>query len=573
MGLDSFGALGWHTTATHVVRVNILIEALSFRALSCWEQVKFVSMDNRYFEMLNNPALPATRDRITPTERWITVGLVVITIVVVIASLLSLTTYPPVFIDEPWYSDAAWNLANKGVNFESMSAGALDQWPAYWVRWPLIGNLPLAAAFAIGGLGLFQARLVSWLLGVLLLGLVFALGRRLYSTLTAALTTTLLAVSPVFLQASHYARVDIFLACFVTAALYLFVVGVQDNKRWVSFAAGLIIGLSVDIHMNGALFALSLTMLFVVAYGKQMFRTRNIWYFAAGAVVAVIYYLVVHVAPNPASYFEITRGWQGSMMQPPLASLNPIVILRSLAGEVGRYHFYDHGLDFALIGASVLFLCVRRNKSDRLIVTFVGTAFLLFVFLVQGKHDIYAILFYPFFLLMVAEAFASLLREGRRTDPRRIFTGAILVLFVISSALHVARPVYASRGYDYYDVTNRIRQTIPVGARVAGLPTWWLGLSESYDYRSIMNLTYYHFFNDYTVTQSLEAIHPDYMIVDSGLRGILVDQIGFTSEPGFAMYNLPRDEFEAFLAQRGSKVDEFVNPWHGTFEIYEIHWD
>jgi 4-amino-4-deoxy-L-arabinose transferase-like glycosyltransferase len=523
--------------------------------------------------MLNNSALPASQNRTTSTERWIIIGLVLITSVVVIASLVFLTKSPPVFIDEPWYSDAAWSITTKGINFESMSAGALDQWPAYWVRWPLIGNLPLAAAFAVGGLGLFQARLASWLLGILLLVLVFALGRRLYSTLTAALAMTLLAVSPVFWQASHYARVDIFLACFVAAALFLFVVGVQDNKRWAFFAAGLVIGLAVDIHMNGALFALSLTLLLIIVYGKRVFRTRNTWYFAAGAALAVIYYLGVHLAPNPTSYFTITRGWQGSMMQPPVASLNPIVILRSLLAEIGRYHFYEYGLDFALIGASILYLCVRRNKSDRLILTFVGTAFVLFVLLVQGKHDIYAILFYPFFLLMTGEAFISLLREGRRTDPRQIFIGAILVLFFANSVLHIARPTYANRDYNYYDVTNRVRQTIPAGARVAGLPTWWLGLADGYDYRSVMNLTYYHFFNDYSVTQGLEAIRPDYMIVDSGLRGILADQAGFTAEPGFSMYNLPRAEFDAFLAERGTKVDEFTSPWHGTFEVYKIRWN
>jgi hypothetical protein len=205
-------------------------------------------------------------------------------------------------------------------------------------------------------------------------------------------------------------------------------------------------------------------------------------------------------------------------------------------------------------------------------VKFVGAAFLLFELLIQAKHDIYAILFYPFFLLLVAETFASLLREGRKMEPQRLFMAAILVLFVVNSALHFARPIVENRNYNYYDVTNRVRSVIPAGTRVAGLPHWWLGLSD-YDYRSIMSLTYYHFFNDYTLTEGIEAIRPQYLIVDTGLRGLLMDQAGFTSKPGFSMYGLPRDEFETFLAQRGRKIDEFVNPWHGTFEIYEIHWN
>ena len=523
-------------------------------------------------EAIGSPFLTRSRERATPLERWLTVGLLLGTVAAVIVSLLCLTTYPAVFIDEPWYSNTAWNLVTKGINFDSMFTGALDQWPAYWVRWPLIGNLPLAAAFAIGGLGLFQARLASWLLGIVLLILVFALGRRLYSTLTAALTTTLLALSSIFLQASHYARVDIFLACAVTSALYLFVIGVQDNKRWAFFASGLIGGLSVDIHMNGALFAISLVVLFVVVFGRKVLRTRHAWYFAGGAVLAGIYYLGVHIAPYPSTYFEISRGWQGSMMRPPLVTLNPMVILQSLVNEIGRYHFYEYSLDFALIGASILFCIARRQKADRILVMFVGVAFLLFVLLIQAKHDIYAILFYPFFLLLVAETLISLLREGRRLEPQRLFAGAILALFVFNSALHIARPIAANRDYDYYEVTNHVRRVIPAGARVAGLPHWWLGLSD-FDYRSIMNLTYYHFFNDYSLTQGMEAIRPQYLIVDTGLRGLLMDQVGFTTKPGFSMYDLPRGEFEAFLAQRGHKIDGFVNPWHGIFEIYEIHWN
>jgi len=521
---------------------------------------------------MSSPLVSTKREPAAPLERWLSVGLILGTAALVSLSLLTLTVYPSVFIDEPWYSNAAWNFVTRGVNFDSMFTGSLDQWPAYWVRWPVIGNLPLATAFAIGGLGLFQARLTSWILGLLLLALVFGLGRRLYSTVTGALATTLLATSPVFLQASHYARVDIFLACATTAALYLFVIGIREKKRWMLFAAGLVIGLSVDIHLNGALFAVSLAALFILVHGRNVWRARDTWYFAAGAVLALLYYLGVHVAPNPTTYYEISRGWQGSMMRPPLATLSAAVILQSLRDEIGRYHFYEHGLDFALIGASILFCVARGTLADRMLVMLVGVTFLLFVLGVQGKHDIYAILFYPFLLLLVAETFVSLLREGRRREPQRLFTAALLTLFLINSAVHVARPIAANRGYDYYDVTNRFRNVIPAGARVAGLPHWWLGLAD-YDYRSIMSLTYYHFFNGYTLDQGLEAMRPQYVIVDAGLKGLLMDQAGFTSRPGFSMYDLPRGEFDSFLARRGRKIDEFVNPWHGLFEVYEIHWN
>jgi len=113
---------------------------------------------------------------------------------------------------------------------------------------------------------------------------------------------------------------------------------------------------------------------------------------------------------------------------------------------------------------------------------------------------------------------------------------------------------------------------VPPDKRIMGLPNWWLGLAD-YDYRSILNLTYYHFYNGYSLTQGLEADKPDYLIVDTGLRGLLVDEGAFPSGPGFEIYKLPRRELEAFLAQRGEKKLEFQDPWHGQFEIYKIRWD
>jgi len=154
----------------------------------------------------------------------------------------------------------------------------------------------------------------------------------------------------------------------------------------------------------------------------------------------------------------------------------------------------------------------------------------------------------------------------------RVFVLTVLALFIVSSAIHYFRPALSNRNYNYYAVTDEIRPVIPPGARVLGLPNWYLGLAD-YDYRSSLGLTYYHIYNNYSLTEGLEAIRPDYMIVDSALQGLLVDEGYFPPGPAFEIYKLPRQELEAFLAERGTKVKEFTNPWHGTFEIYKIRWD
>ena len=517
------------------------------------------------------PALvPSTPAHSTTFERWATIGLMGGAFLAALAGVTVIRRYPVVFLDEPWYANASWQLATRGTNFDSMFTGVLDQWPASWVRWPWLGNVPFAAAFAVGGLGLFQARLTSWIFGLVLLWLVFLVGRRLYSGVTGALAAFLLSVSSVFLQASHYIRVDMFLACTVLAALYLLVVGVDNARPRLVFLAGLVSSVSVDIHMNGALFGIGLAVVLLVLTRSRSLGWNYLGSLAAGAAVGTVYWTIVHIAPSPTTYFAIARGWQGSILQPPIAGLSLAALIESLRAEVGRYRFYSNGLDFALIGASLLVLLSRRTASDRVLLTFIGTSFVLFVLAVQNKHDIYAILFYPLFLLAVAETFVHLWRHRGEAGVGR-FAGALLILLIVNSAVHVIRPVAQTRGYDYEALTARMRRAIPAGARVAGMPTWWFGFSD-YDYRSLLGLTYYHLFNGHDVLEGLEAMHPTHVIMDGDFDLLLVDDEGFPPGPGFAMYQLPRHQFEAFMATHGRKIDELVDRWHGRIAIYEIAW-
>ena len=105
-----------------------------------------------------------------------------------------------------------------------------------------------------------------------------------------------------------------------------------------------------------------------------------------------------------------------------------------------------------------------------------------------------------------------------------------------------------------------------------GLPNWWLGLAN-YDYQSSLNLTFFYVLGGDNVEESLSIIRPNYIIVDNGLRDILVDQGAYKTGAGFEIYKLPRQEFYDFLTLRGEKILEFSDPWQGDFQIYAIHWD
>jgi hypothetical protein len=173
--------------------------------------------------------------------------------------------------------------------------------------------------------------------------------------------------------------------------------------------------------------------------------------------------------------------------------------------------------------------------------------------------------------LLVAEAFVSTIIRLQNAPLLRAATLALLALFVGTSTFSLASKLYQHRNYDPNAITNQIREVVPEDARVMGMPTWWMGMSE-YDYRSSLNLAFYEFYNGYDVDQAMDAIHPDYIIVDDTQRLILLNP-GDSLPPSQAVYAVSRSDFTDFLDTRGTRVLEFTDPVQGLFEVYHIDWE
>ncbi len=499
--------------------------------------------------------------------------------VAIIGHLLYMTQYPIAFIDESWNTNTAWTWLKTGINFDAMHAGSLDQLPCSTSRQPYIATVIWGIAFWLMGLGFFQARLISWFFGILLLLVTAMVGRKSYDLNTGLLAAILLSLSAPFLYASHCARPDIILAVIVMAGYAAALHAFEKNKYWAHFLAGFALGFSTDVHLNGIIFALGLGAVYLWEYRKEFLRQTGTWLAALGGLSGIVYYAVTHIMPNPSCYFALQAVVDGRSHKLPLMALDPVLLLESLRAEIGRYHFYENGLDFALIGAGLAFFVVRRWRADCWLIAFLSGSSAGFVLLVGNKMDQYAILFYPLFCVIIAETLLSIARERRHPHSLRVFAACLVALLLFNGAVHAARRLSEQREYDYEEITKKIAGVIPKNARVMGLPTWWLGLSE-YDYRSSLNLTFYHFQDGSSLTESLETDRPDILIVDTGLKNLLVDQGYFPSNPDpksvwanpSIVYWLPLQEFEDFLNLRGRLLLRFSNPWHGEFEIYSIQW-
>ncbi len=496
--------------------------------------------------------------------------LLIISIIVIMGvHFLSLTTYPPAFIDEGWLANTSWDWLNTGIAFDRIHAGVLDQYGHEWVTENFLGQLPFLIAYRFLGLGLWQTRFVAWLFGCILLFATVQVGRRLYSLNTGLFAALVLSLSVSFLESSRI-RQDIILATMIMVAFWLALYALKEDRPWAHFLAGFIVAVGFDVQQTAIVFIPPLAVLYVAAYGKQILSKRGTWIVGIGGALGLAYYVVTHMLPNYEVYSKLMSFYFVSDAEARIPITNPEILIESAVRELARYRFRNNPFDFVMIVLGGLFLLRRCSKSDQLLLIFTAGAFTSSILLSSNKTNLYAINTYPFFTLITASGFLGAFQRGQ-SKPIRLIAAVLMALFVSYGVIQLSVRLYMNRDYNYYAITNRIREVIPGDKRVMGMPTWWFGFTD-YDYRSSLSMPYFRFFNDYNIQEALETIHPDYIIVDSTQLVTMVEE-GQKLAQGMNVYSVPRQEFETFIESRGELVLEFSDPRHGAFLIYRVNWE
>lgn len=513
-------------------------------------------------------------DSVNPNRTFlILVGLLIL--VVLAFHFETLTRYPAVFIDESWNANAAWNWSRTGVNFDPIHSGTLDQVGYEWLRRSNLGTLPWVLFFSMAGTGLFQARLVSYIFGILLLVAVIIVGSRIYSVKTGFLAALFVSLSAPFLVSAHYARQEIVL---IAVILFLFALSIwafKQNRLWPHFLSGLILGLTIDIHQNGLLFFLGFAGLHLFNYGLGLLRKRETWFWGCGTLVGLIYFLFAHIFPNPNAYFfylnmndVLLQSTTGMTHAPPILSMNLQILLESARGELGRLRFYENSLDFALIISSIVFIAFRKQKYDWTILGFLLITCISFTLIQGSKVYFYDILVFPFYFILVAETLVSLLYDDQAKSLQKLFVLCLTAAFIVNGARHMVREVNQNRDYDYYTITNEIEALLRPSDRILGSPTWWLGLVD-YDYKSAFMLSHYFYFSNLSLEESMERIAPTILIVDETFYS-LFENID-TSAPNFnGDKKLSVREAEGFIACCTEELASIDTSQHGNLIIYRV---
>jgi 4-amino-4-deoxy-L-arabinose transferase-like glycosyltransferase len=421
------------------------------------------------------------------TRAW-HAGLVVVALIYAHNTLPYLTMLPRVNVDEPWLMERGFQVLKTGIPSQPM----LGLHHAYLLQ---VGYAyVLAAWMSIAGVGLFQARLLAVLMGLGIILMTAAIGRRAIDPTTGLVAALMLALDSNVLGGMRSARTDIPSLFFVVGAFAAYVRGQRLSRPLWFVAAGASLGVAMLCHGNAFWAGIILIAWFLIDFGRRAFTVPFGYAVAGGWLLTCGPYLAIVAARWSEVQVQI-----GNFAADRVPGWRPAFVLQQVQREIERYRGWYFGLVTAdvpnpllwvfqaLIAAGLIVLVARvirpRLADDaadphgalRLLVLAAGGA-LIFAGFINNKVPVYL----PHILVGLALAAGAAASEAARLLPTSIRSSAAIGLLCAYGAVGVA---YYEKWYarertselvPYESTEATLRAIVPPGPKsLFASPQFW----------------------------------------------------------------------------------------------------
>ncbi|MDQ3927564.1 MAG: glycosyltransferase family 39 protein, partial [Chloroflexota bacterium] len=386
-------------------------------------------------------------------------------------------------------------------------------------------------------------------------------GKRLYGKRVATVAVAVTALSVPFVFASHLGRHDIVVTALGYWAFVLCLYGDPNRVPYRSFLAGLAIGLTLDIHPNGIVFAPAIALFYLNEHGWRFVKTLRFWAYVLGGAVGLLWFVALHILPYPNSYFALFSLGNGAGRTPPAS--DPLGFVTSVAQTI----WLLGPVPTLLCLAGLAVLLYRRSASDSRLAAFFVALVLAYAAVVRGKPVFYEVLIVPAYGLVVAALLRKLWTLDWPAARLKATVNAAAWVLAATPALLTLSWMLATGPSDFDMLLQKIRAAVPLSASVMGTQTYYFALPDQ-RYLSWEQLVYYR--RDTpgsTLEDALRAMHPDYLIFDSNLNDALSDK----DATARSFLSLPRSEFDAFV-KKYTTVTTLHSQTSGDVLLYRIDW-
>jgi len=334
----------------------------------------------------------------------------------------------------------------------------------------------LAAAFqgvgmAVAGVSLRAAMAPSFLAGLLLLVVTGGLARTVAGPAAALVAVVALAASGKFFLATHGMRPDLLFATFLVGSLWLIAARAADRPLTTMLTAGLIMGISTDVHLNG-FFLSPVPAVFWFASTPLTLRSmlRGLVAYGGGLGIGFLLWAGLHYAPDPALFHRQLPIMGGATHGLRLLRLGPF---GALYAEWDRYvdwfwnsRGHRHVPEAMCILGAMIWVVLRGSRMLKATVAAWVAIFLMSAVFLSNPFGWYLIYAWPLFSVWMACAFLA----TRRTAVAWACALVLLATHAGDAALWTYK---AFRDTPFSTQVARLRDVIPEDASVLGSGVWW----------------------------------------------------------------------------------------------------
>ena len=451
--------------------------------------------------------------------------------------------------DDSWYSSKGWTLATEGRI--RMAVFPFDAEYQSNVITTLHAQT-LGGMFALFGVGMAQARVVSAIFAAALVVVSYFLAADIAGALCGILAALVTATDSFLVVAARTARPEAETALFCWLALLLLERAIARRSPWLGLAAGLACGLGLMCHPIAFPFFAAMALACLLQYRWGTFKEPLVWAMAGGIAVVMVPYLAwcfsdaAHITAFRAGYLE--------RVTEPLHE--------RIFGEAARWYDFlgvssrrvpllPHvplRLHVVLILIVALAFFARRDRrfgraAIGLLVLDMG--WLLFL---VNKGPRYLVMLTPLFAI----ALAYLVAKAPIGRPRQL-AAAALALVLVTQLAGNAYWLYHYRHADYAQVSKELQAIVPPGASVYGIITFWMALHDRP----------YYAYDRTDFDRAIAELRPQYLIL---YDRVMMHGSGY-EEDTYARLRARVTEFVRSHAQLAGKVS---NDFYGDLEVYRV---
>lgn len=505
--------------------------------------------------------------------------LFVFPLIFLILQLIVIEKYGP-FLAEGWFSDIAYHL---NTEYKGLMAKDIP----YGAGWSTgIGRLFILihhVSYKVLGVGLFQARFVTFVSGAILLVLLYRWTRKHISSEVATLSTFLLASSPLFCLSLPDARQDVMHCLFAFMSFYFISSAVFNDKSINYFLAGLFSALSVDISYRGIEIVMAVYIFYCIFLGKEIFSKRSLL-LLSGSFVSAIYWISINVLPigmeNFMTYHLAYASNDGGTFSIETL-LSEVKRFLSLLSGPAKYFLSVEFIYLAIL--SIIFHKYRlkyKNISKVMLAWFI-ICFIIMSFVEKATLRSPLLMYYPILCVFSGIGLHELSKQRK---VLAYVTFVMIVLFVTSFQFSrfalISYHKYIKHDSDMKGYFERLRSSVDISKGIIGSTEYWYAFPNAQYYGGQFYLSRVitilkelkpseEYKSDYNRTKALlnvfEKRKIGYIIADEHFKPTIIDYFPDKEFPSknFLLVNTITDNF------LGKGSPSLHGPPYKT-EIYKI---